>query len=65
MRDTALLLAIAPEHVRANNVSPGRGSDVDGVSGDPTNATAELGRVGFDLIFNAAMDQIRELMELD
>ena len=65
LRDTALLLAIAPEHVRANNVSPGRGSDVDGVSGDPTIATAELGRVGFDLIFNAAMDQIRELMELD
>lgn len=65
LRDTALLLAIAPEHVRVNNISPGRGSDIDGVSGDPTIATAELGQVGFDLIFNAAMDQIRELMELN
>ena len=65
LRDTALLLAIAPEHVRTSNISPGRGSDVDGVSGDPTVATAELGQVGFDLIFNAAMDQIRELLELD
>ncbi len=65
MRDTALLLAIAPEHERTSNISPGRGSDVDGVSGDPTVATAELGQVGFDLIFNAAMDQIRELLELD
>lgn len=65
LRDTALLLAIAPQHVRNENRSPGRGTDVDGVSGDPTMATAEIGQVGFDLIFNAAMDQIRELMELD
>ncbi len=65
LRDTSLLLAIAPEHVRTDNISPGRGSDVDGVSGDPTIATAELGQVGYDLIFNAAMDQIRALMELD
>ena len=65
LRDTALQLAIAPEHVRTDNISPGRGSDVDGVSGDPTIATAERGRAGFDLIFNAAMDQIRQLMELN
>ena len=65
LRDTALLLAIAPERVRKENISPGKGSDIDGVSGDPTIATAELGKVGFDLIFNAAMDQIRELMARD
>ncbi|MBM87524.1 MAG: creatininase [Gammaproteobacteria bacterium] len=65
LRDTALLLAIAPEHVRTDSISKGRGPDVDGVSGDPTIATVELGQVGFDLIFNSAMDQIRELMELD
>jgi creatinine amidohydrolase/Fe(II)-dependent formamide hydrolase-like protein len=59
------LLAIAPQHVRVNNLSQGQGQDVDGVSGDPTIATKELGRVGFDLIFDAAMGQIRELMELD
>lgn len=65
LRDTALLLAIAPEHVRKDNISLGKGADVDGVSGDPTIATVELGRVGFDLIFNAAMEQIRELMSGD
>ncbi len=63
LRDTSLLLAIAPEHVRRQVIAPGRGMDVDGVSGDPTLATAELGRVGYDLIFAAAMKQIRELMD--
>ncbi len=65
LRDTSLLLAIAPEHVRTNNMSPGRGPDVDGVSGDPTIATAEYGQIGFDLIFNAALSQIKELMEIE
>ena len=63
LRDTSLLLAIAPEHVRTNSMSPGRGPDVDGVSGDPTIATAEYGQIGFDLIFNAALNQIKELMQ--
>ena len=65
LRDTSLLLAIAPEHVRRSSISPGRGMDVDGVSGDPTIATEEFGRVGYDLIFNAAIRQIRELMASD
>ncbi|MBE65164.1 MAG: creatininase [Gammaproteobacteria bacterium] len=65
LRDTSLLLAIAPEHVRTNNMNPGRGPDVDGVSGDPTIATPEYGQVGFDLIFNAALNQIKELMEIE
>ena len=65
LRDTSLLLAIAPEHVRTNKMSPGRGPDVDGVSGDPTIATAEYGQIGFDLIFNAALNQIKELMDLE
>ena len=65
LRDTSLLLAIAPEHVRINKMSPGRGPDVDGVSGDPTIATAEYGQIGFDLIFNAALNQIKELMDIE
>ena len=65
LRDTSLLLAIAPEHVRTNKMSPGRGPDVDGVSGDPTIATAEYGQIGFDLIFNAALNQIKELMQIE
>ena len=65
LRDTSLLLAIAPEHVRTNSMSPGRGPDVDGVSGDPTIATAEYGQIGFDLIFNAALSQIKQLMQIE
>ena len=58
-------MAIAPEHVRINSMTPGRGSDVDGVSGDPTIATTEYGQVGFNLIFNAALNQIKQFMEIE
>ena len=60
--DTALLLAVAPQHVRVGIMAPGRGKDIDGVAGDPTRATAELGKIGYDMNFNAAIKQIRELM---
>lgn len=60
--DTSRLMAVAPEHVRVDNISIGRGSDIDGVSGDPTRATVEYGQRGLDFTFNAAMSQIQELM---
>jgi creatinine amidohydrolase len=63
--DTALLLAVAPEHVRTDNMSVGKGFDIDGVTGDPTGATAEIGQVGMDFYFDAAMQQIRTLMADD
>ncbi|MDH4256033.1 MAG: creatininase family protein, partial [Gammaproteobacteria bacterium] len=53
LTDTALLLAVAPEHVRSDRMSPGKGMDVDGVTGDPTGATAELGQVGMDFAHEA------------
>jgi creatinine amidohydrolase len=62
LTDTSLLLAVAPEHVRMDRRSPGQGADIDGVTGDPTRATAEIGQRGMDFLFNAAMTQIRELM---
>jgi len=65
LQDTALLLAVAPEHVRTDSMSVGRGSDVDGVSGDPTRATIEIGKKGMDFAHEAAMNQIRELMAID
>jgi creatinine amidohydrolase/Fe(II)-dependent formamide hydrolase-like protein len=65
LRDTALLLAVAPEHVRTDSMSVGRGSDVDGVSGDPTRATIEIGKKGMDFAHEAAMNQIRALMAID
>ncbi len=60
--DTATLLAVAPEHVRSDMMSIGKGMDVDGVTGDPTLATAEIGRKGMDLSLEAAMAQIRQLL---
>ena len=48
--------------VRMDIAAVGKGSDVDGVSGDPTGATAELGMIGLDFYFKAAMKQIRSMM---
>jgi len=63
--DTALLLAVAPEHVRTDIMSVGKGRDVDGVTGDPTGATAEIGRIGMEFQVEAAVRQIRALMRHD
>jgi len=60
--DTAASLAMAPGDVRTDNMSVGKGMDVDGVSGDPTRATAEIGHLSYDFKFKATMTQIRELM---
>jgi creatinine amidohydrolase len=60
--DTATLLAVAPQHVRTDAMSVGKGMDVDGVTGDPALATAEIGRKGMDFSFDAAMAQIRQLL---
>jgi creatinine amidohydrolase/Fe(II)-dependent formamide hydrolase-like protein len=60
--DTSLLLAVAPQHVRMDVATVGKGSDVDGVTGDPTRASAELGRIGMDFYFDAAMKQIRSML---
>lgn len=62
LSDTATLLAVAPEHVRSDRIAVGQGMDVDGVSGDPTRATEEIGRIGMDFAHEAAMNQIRRLI---
>lgn len=58
--DTALTLAVDPRMVRAE----GRRDDVKageatGVDGDPRRASAELGRLGVDLIVTRTVDAIR------
>jgi creatinine amidohydrolase/Fe(II)-dependent formamide hydrolase-like protein len=60
--DTAQLMAVAPRHVRDGARAPGGGFEGSGVSGDPTLATAELGRKGIELKVEAAVKQIRDLM---
>ena len=58
LTDTALTLATAPALVRTDRLRPGR--EGDGVDGDPTRATAELGRAGVDLIVSRTVDAIRK-----
>ena len=58
LTDTALTLATAPALVRTDRLRPGR--EGDGVDGDPTRATAELGRAGVELIVTRTVDAIRK-----
>jgi creatinine amidohydrolase len=60
--DTSILLSVAPEHIRQDKLAPGGGFEGSGVSGDPTRASAEYGRVGMEMQVEAAVRQIRQLM---
>lgn len=62
---TSMLMAVAPQHVRNDQLAVGKGRDVDGVVGDATRANAEIGRMGIDFSFDAAMSQIKELVAKD
>lgn len=61
LRDTAELLAIAPEMIRRERMKAHLGKDLgpDGVNGDPTKATPELGRELLRIKIDAAVKQIR------
>ena len=58
LTDTALTLATDARLVRADRLRPG--SQGDGVDGDPTRATAELGRLGVELIVSRTVDAVRK-----
>ncbi len=60
--DTALSMAMTPNAVRNDRLLAGKGVNVDGVSGDSRGANHSQGRQGYDLMFDAAMTQIRELL---
>jgi creatinine amidohydrolase len=57
LTDTALMLATDARLVRRDRLRPGTGAD--GVDGDPTRATAELGRPGAALIVSRTVDAVR------
>ena len=59
--DTSQLLHVAPSHVRKDQIMPWGGPRDSGVSGDPTKATAEIGRMGIDFKVNAAIAQMLAL----
>lgn len=60
LADTALMLAVDPSMVREKALSAApRPGPADGVHGDPRLATAELGRLGTDLIVERSVQLIR------
>jgi len=58
LTDTSLMLAVDPRLVRTGRLGPGL-RDRDGVDGDPSRATVELGRLGEKLIVARAVDAIK------
>ncbi|MFJ1466380.1 creatininase family protein [Massilia orientalis] len=64
LADTALSLAVDPALVRPAQLAAGaRGGVRAGVHGDPTRATADLGRVGVERIVDASVAAIRATRE--
>jgi creatinine amidohydrolase/Fe(II)-dependent formamide hydrolase-like protein len=59
--DTSQMLHVKPAGIRKPHVKPWGGPADSGVSGDPTKATAEIGRMGIEFKVNAAIAQLRAL----
>ena len=62
IQDTSELLFVAPQHVRRNKIAPGGGYENSGVSGDPSKATAELGKIFVQIKIDNAVAQAKGLM---
>lgn len=60
LADTSLALAIDPSLVREERMSGPTRGPADGVHGDPRRASAELGRLGVDLIVERTVAAIRK-----
>jgi creatinine amidohydrolase/Fe(II)-dependent formamide hydrolase-like protein len=58
LADTSLMLAVEPRMVRSGVPRPGP-QEASGVSGDPSRASAELGRLGVDLIVSRTVEAIK------
>jgi creatinine amidohydrolase len=60
LADTSLALAVDPSLVRAERLSTPSMGTADGVHGKPNRASAELGRLGADLVVERSVKAIRE-----
>jgi creatinine amidohydrolase/Fe(II)-dependent formamide hydrolase-like protein len=58
LADTALTMDTHPELVRSDRLAPRQPSAESGVRGDPTRASAELGRKGTALIVDATVEAV-------
>jgi creatinine amidohydrolase/Fe(II)-dependent formamide hydrolase-like protein len=57
--DTSQLLFVKPDAVRKDRIKPWGGAADSGVSGDPTKATAAIGKAGIDFKVEAGIRQLR------
>src|SRR5262245_4148858 len=60
--DTSERLFVNPKHIRKNRIAKGGGYQNSGVSGDPTIATAALGKVFIQIKVDNAIRQIKALV---
>ena len=60
LADTSLMLALDPTLVRTDVAATRPRDAADGVNGDPRRASAELGRLGVELIVDASVAAIRD-----
>ena len=59
--DTSQLLFVHPAGIRKDQIKPFGGPRDASVSGDPTKATAEIGKMGIEFKVNAAIAQYKAL----
>ena len=63
--DTSLMLAVDPARVRADRLHAGAATEsTTGVVGDPSRASAALGKIGIDLAVEQAVTAIRQAVKL-
>ena len=63
LSDTSLTLALEPRLVRATPREAPASGEPSGVEGDPRRASADLGRLGVDLIVTQSVTAIRKSIE--
>jgi creatinine amidohydrolase/Fe(II)-dependent formamide hydrolase-like protein len=59
--DTSQMLFVRPSGIRKDQMKPWGGPKDSGVSGDPSKATAEIGRMGIEFKVNAGLNQYKLL----
>ena len=60
--DTSLMMAIDPGRVRADRMQAGSEA-ATGVVGDPSRASAALGKIGVDMVVDRAVEAIRQAVK--
>ena len=59
--DTSQMLQVFPQGIRKDRMLPWGGPKDSGVSGDPSKATAEIGKMGLEFKVNAGLNQLKAL----